>query len=251
MSCARIKNRLVKFLDPQQKLITGLKEEIRRLRQENEELKHYIGSPSKSSLKKSYRSPNSSNSPFELIQMPPNTTTLQNFKNINSGILQNTQPRKQKSQSLQQIQTVKANPRKSISQDEKMLELEQRLALLEKSKITKVSHNTTKDAIHRNPQVKNAISDNVTSNKFRSSQLVVTNSRKNSNSITVTTSSKQMDVNDNKKSYNVSSGGGDLLSDYLDAIEDDDDAIKPSTKIPKRITSNQPGKCKYDCITIL
>ena len=39
MSCARIKNRPVKFLDPQQKLITELRDEIRRLRIENRNLR--------------------------------------------------------------------------------------------------------------------------------------------------------------------------------------------------------------------
>ena len=39
MSCARIKNRPVRFLDPQEKLILELKGEIRRLRSENEQLR--------------------------------------------------------------------------------------------------------------------------------------------------------------------------------------------------------------------
>lgn len=39
MSCARIKNRPIKFLDPQIKLITELKDEIKRLRLENKILR--------------------------------------------------------------------------------------------------------------------------------------------------------------------------------------------------------------------
>jgi hypothetical protein len=39
MSCARIRNKPMKFLDPQEKLILDLKEEIRRLRHENKKLR--------------------------------------------------------------------------------------------------------------------------------------------------------------------------------------------------------------------
>jgi cell division septum initiation protein DivIVA len=39
MSCARIRNKPMKFLDPQEKLILDLKEEIRRLRNENKKLR--------------------------------------------------------------------------------------------------------------------------------------------------------------------------------------------------------------------
>lgn len=39
MSCARIRNKPLKFLDPQQKLILDLKEEIKRLRHENRKLR--------------------------------------------------------------------------------------------------------------------------------------------------------------------------------------------------------------------
>ncbi|RYH13649.1 hypothetical protein EON65_35115, partial [archaeon] len=39
MSCARIRNKPVKFLDPQQKLILELKEEIKRLKMENRKLR--------------------------------------------------------------------------------------------------------------------------------------------------------------------------------------------------------------------
>lgn len=39
MSCARIRNKPIKFLDPQEKLIVDLKEEIKRLRQENQRLR--------------------------------------------------------------------------------------------------------------------------------------------------------------------------------------------------------------------
>ena len=35
MSCARIKNKPVKFLDPHDKIIVELREEIKRLRNEN------------------------------------------------------------------------------------------------------------------------------------------------------------------------------------------------------------------------
>lgn len=39
MSCARIRNKPIKFLDPQEKLIVDLKDEIKRLRQENQRLR--------------------------------------------------------------------------------------------------------------------------------------------------------------------------------------------------------------------
>lgn len=39
MSCARIRNKPIKFLDPQERLIVDLKDEIRRLRQENQRLR--------------------------------------------------------------------------------------------------------------------------------------------------------------------------------------------------------------------
>lgn len=39
MSCARIRNKPIKFLDPQEKLIIDLKDEVRRLRQENKKLR--------------------------------------------------------------------------------------------------------------------------------------------------------------------------------------------------------------------
>jgi len=42
MSCARIKNRPVKFLDPQEKLILDLREEVKRLRVENKQLRSNI-----------------------------------------------------------------------------------------------------------------------------------------------------------------------------------------------------------------
>lgn len=42
MSCARIRNKPVKFLDPQEKLIIDLKDEIRRLRHENKRLRSTI-----------------------------------------------------------------------------------------------------------------------------------------------------------------------------------------------------------------
>jgi len=42
MSCARIKNRPVKFLDPQEKLILDLREEVKRLRVENKQLRNNI-----------------------------------------------------------------------------------------------------------------------------------------------------------------------------------------------------------------
>ena len=42
MSCARIRNKPLKFLDPQQKLILDLKDEIKRLRFENRKLRTNI-----------------------------------------------------------------------------------------------------------------------------------------------------------------------------------------------------------------
>ena len=42
MSCARIKNKPVKFLDPHEKLVVELKDEIRRLRTENKRLRSNI-----------------------------------------------------------------------------------------------------------------------------------------------------------------------------------------------------------------
>jgi hypothetical protein len=42
MSCARIRNKPMKFLDPQEKLIIDLKEEIRRLRNENKKLRNNL-----------------------------------------------------------------------------------------------------------------------------------------------------------------------------------------------------------------
>lgn len=51
MSCARIRNKPVKFLDPQEKLILDLKSEIKRLRVENCELRnHLVTAPSSTSL---------------------------------------------------------------------------------------------------------------------------------------------------------------------------------------------------------
>jgi hypothetical protein len=44
MSCARIKNRPVRFLDPQQRLITELRDEIKRLRTENKILRTSLAS---------------------------------------------------------------------------------------------------------------------------------------------------------------------------------------------------------------
>ena len=42
MSCARIKNKPMKFLDPHEKLVFELKDEIRRLRHENKKLRSNI-----------------------------------------------------------------------------------------------------------------------------------------------------------------------------------------------------------------
>ena len=44
-SCARIRNKPIKFVDPQQALISELKEEIRRLRNENKKLRQSLSSP--------------------------------------------------------------------------------------------------------------------------------------------------------------------------------------------------------------
>jgi hypothetical protein len=42
MSCARIKNRPIRFLDPHEKLILELRDEIKRLRNENKRLRHSL-----------------------------------------------------------------------------------------------------------------------------------------------------------------------------------------------------------------
>eukprot|EP00981_Chlorochromonas_danica_P008503 scaffold2205_cov183-Ochromonas_danica.AAC.28 len=89
MSCARIRNKPVKFLDPQQKLILDLKDEVRRLRHENRQLRstlitapsgHYsddnLSSPSSSTSKQSSHARSySANSPSRLqLQESPKRT---------------------------------------------------------------------------------------------------------------------------------------------------------------------------------
>lgn len=42
MSCARIKNRPIRFLDPHEKLILELRDEIKRLKNENKRLRYSL-----------------------------------------------------------------------------------------------------------------------------------------------------------------------------------------------------------------
>lgn len=61
MAAARIKNRPVRFLDPQEKLILELKEEIKRLRLENQKLRVGMSTASESSSSRNYTSQNNNN----------------------------------------------------------------------------------------------------------------------------------------------------------------------------------------------
>mmetsp|Transcript_24967 Transcript_24967/g.22682 ORF Transcript_24967/g.22682 Transcript_24967/m.22682 type:complete len:1033 (+) Transcript_24967:86-3184(+) len=266
MSCARIKNRPVKFLDPQEKLITELREEIKRLRLENKKLRSsLLSAPSDSRRVNKVESPNDIDNeslPFRRAISAEENLTINNNKKIKS----NNKTKKYMKNNYSDSVIRPSDDRVVHSPtDQRIRILEERLATLELNKqskskpyslspdsndkaVNKVVRNQVQhvDAVdlleQRNKKKikfisnyekpKNNIIEKPSNNNIVKSQPIA-----NSNKLKTIPKPKLNPSNENE-SHTVS---GDILAEYLNSVdldEDDNDIKKKKKKITKDSNAN-------------
>eukprot|EP01035_Chromulina_nebulosa_P020602 gene20602-26712_t len=143
MSCARIKNRPVKFLDPQEKLITELREEIKRLRLENKKLRSsLLSAPSDSRRLNKTESPNDIDN--ESLPFRRAISAEENLTNNNNKKIKSNSKTKKSMKNNYSDSVIRPSDDRTVHSptDQRIRILEERLATLEFNKQSKSKYMT-------------------------------------------------------------------------------------------------------------